>query len=63
VWHPAGALLHAHGTGDGVWGVPGPGVRQRGDAGEIGRLSNVPVARHYTAQDNGLIQLWEGRCG
>ncbi|MDO8872215.1 MAG: hypothetical protein Q7V05_05740 [Methanoregula sp.] len=22
---------------------------------------NVPAARHYTAQDNGLVQLWGGR--
>ena len=24
-------------------------------------IPNVPAARHYTAQDNGLVQLWEGR--
>ena len=24
-------------------------------------IPNVPAARHYTAQDNGLIQPWEGR--
>ena len=24
-------------------------------------IPNVPAARHYTAQDNGLVQPWEGR--
>ena len=24
-------------------------------------IPNVPAARHNTAQDNGLVQLWEGR--
>jgi hypothetical protein len=24
-------------------------------------LPNVPAARHYTAQDNGLVQPWQGR--
>jgi hypothetical protein len=24
-------------------------------------IPNVPAARHYTAQDNGLMQPWEGR--
>jgi hypothetical protein len=24
-------------------------------------IPNVPAARHYTAEDNGLVQPWEGR--
>ena len=24
-------------------------------------MPNVPAARHYTSQDNGLVQPWEGR--
>ena len=24
-------------------------------------IPNVPAARHYTVQDNGLVQPWEGR--
>ncbi len=24
-------------------------------------IPNVPAARHYTAQDNGLVQPWDGR--
>ncbi len=24
-------------------------------------IPNVPAARHYTAQDNGLVQPWNGR--
>jgi hypothetical protein len=24
-------------------------------------IPNVPAVRHYTAQDNGLVQLWNGR--
>ena len=33
----------------------------RRDLAEKPGMTNVPVARHNTAQDNGLVQPWEGR--
>ena len=56
---PTGALLHAHDTADVVWpGVPGQWLGGEGNPGRNEEIPNVPAARHYTAQDNGLVQPW-----
>jgi len=50
VWPLTGALLHGRDAGEGS-----------GDTGETGRSRNVPAVRHFTDQDNGLVQPWEGQ--
>lgn len=54
----AGALLHDHATADEVW--VGAGGYAEGEPGENRGMTNVPATRHNTAQDNGLVQPWEG---